>query len=312
MTSVLESPPAVTARAPAKVNLELGVGPRRDDGYHALATVYQAVAVHDDVTVALADEWGVTVHGRDADRVPLDGSNLALVAARLLGERAEVDGPVHVSIHKGIPVAGGMAGGSADAAATLVACEALWGLTLEREELDEIAAEIGSDVPFLLHGGTAVGSGRGEVVTPVLAKGTYHWVFVPGSGDGLSTGEVYAAFDARHDGRPVPDPEPSPALMSAVRSGDAATLGAVLSNDLQPDAVALRPRIGEVIEAAMEFGALAAIVSGSGPTVAVLADGPEGAIDLAVSLTASGVAPDVLRASGPVHGAQVLPTPRLD
>lgn len=311
MTSALESPPAVTARAPAKINLELGVGPRREDGYHGLSTVYQAVSLHDDVTVALADEWGCTVHGRDADRVPTDDGNLALVAARLLGARAEVDGPVHVSIHKDIPVAGGMAGGSADAAATLVACEALWGVTLERGEMDEIAAEIGSDVPFLLHGGTAVGSGRGELVTPVLAKGTYHWVFVPGAGEGLSTPEVYAAFDARHDGRPVADPEPSAALMAAVRTGDSTALAAVLSNDLQADAVGLQPQIGEVIGAGMEFGALAAIVSGSGPTVALLADGAEGAIDLAVSLTASGVASDVLRASGPVHGAHVLPTPRL-
>lgn len=311
MTSALELPPAVTARAPAKVNLELGVGPLRPDGYHALSTVYQAVALHDDVTVAPADEWGCTVHGRDADKVPTDDSNLALVAARRMAEVAGIDDPVHVTIHKEIPVAGGMAGGSADAAAALVACEALWQVGLERPAMDELAADLGSDVPFLLHGGTAVGSGRGELVTPVLAKGVYHWVFVPSPGEGLSTPQVYRAFDERHEGREIVDPVPSAALMSALRAGDAEELAAVLSNDLQADAVALQPRIGEVIEAALGFGALAAIVSGSGPTVAVLADGSEGAIDLAVALTASGAAHEVLRATGPVHGAHVLPTPRL-
>lgn len=311
MTSVLESPMAVTVRAPAKVNLELFVGPRRDDGYHALSTVYQAVGIHDEVTAALADEWGCSVSGRDAERVPTDESNLALKAARALAERSGGQDPVHLSIRKQIPVAGGMAGGSADAAAALLACDALWGTELSKEALDEVAADIGSDVPFLLHGGTAVGSGRGEVVTAVLAKGTYHWVFVPSVGSGLSTPAVYGAFDERTAGAPIADPVPSAALMSALRAGDPAALAPVLDNDLQPDAVRLQPEIGEVIEAAMGFGALAAIVSGSGPTVAVLAASTEGAIDLAVSLTASGVAADVLRATGPVAGAHVLPTARI-
>ena len=180
MTSVLESPAPVTVRAPAKVNLELFVGPLRDDGYHALSTVYQAVGLHDDVTAALADDWGCSVRGRDADKVPTDESNLALRAAMLLAH--EVGGdiePVHLTIHKSIPVAGGMAGGSADAAAALVACEALWAADMSKADLDPIASRLGSDVPFLLHGGTAVGSGRGEIITPVLAKGLYHWVFVP-------------------------------------------------------------------------------------------------------------------------------------
>lgn len=311
MTSVLESPAPVTVRAPAKVNLELFVGPARDDGYHALSTVYQAVGLHDDVTASIADEWGCSVTGRDAEKVPTDESNLALVAARALADRTGGQEPVHLSVHKQIPVAGGMAGGSADAAAALLACDALWGTSLSKEELGEVAAEIGSDVPFLLHGGTAVGSGRGEVVTPVLAKGVYHWVFVPSLGEGLSTPKVYRAFDERTAGATLPDPQPSAAVMSALRAGDAGALAPVLDNDLQPDAIALHPEIGDVIEAAMGFGALAAIVSGSGPTVAVLAASVEGAIDLAVSLTASGVAGDVLRATGPVHGAHILPTTRM-
>lgn len=310
MTSVLELPAAVTARAPAKVNLELFVGPLREDGYHSLSTVYQAVGLHDDVTVALADEWGCSVRGRDADKVPTDESNLALRAALALAERTGGQDPVHLSIDKQIPVAGGMAGGSADAAAALVACDALWGTSLPKEELEEVAAGIGSDVPFLLHGGTCVGSGRGEVVTPVLAKGTYHWVFVPSPASGLSTPMVYSAFDQRFAGTEIDEPRPSSALMSALRSGDPTALAPVLDNDLQADAIALQPAIGEVIDAAMGFGALAAIVSGSGPTVAILADSAEGAIDLAVALTASGTAGDILRATGPVHGAHILPTVR--
>ena len=302
--------PPVTVRAPAKVNLELFVGPLRQDGYHALSTVYQAVGIHDEVTAALADEWGCSVRGRDADKVPTDESNLALVAAHALAERTGGQEPVHLSIHKEIPVAGGMAGGSADAAAALLACDALWGTDLSKDDLAEIAAGIGSDVPFLLHGGTAVGSGRGEVVTAVLAKGTYHWVFVPTAASGLSTPLVYGAFDQRTRGVQIEDPQPSSALMSALRAGDPVALAPVLDNDLQADAIALQPAIGEVIDAAMGFGALAAIVSGSGPTVAILADSAEGAIDLAVSLTASGVAVDVLRATGPVHGAHILPTAR--
>lgn len=310
MTSVLESPAAVTVRVPAKVNLELFVGPQREDGYHSLSTVYQAVGIHDEVTAAPADEWGCSVRGRDADRVPTDESNLALRAARALADRTGGQEPVHLSIHKEIPVAGGMAGGSADAAAAMLACDALWEADLSREDLDEVAAGIGSDVPFLLHGGTAVGSGRGELVTAVLAKGTYHWVFVPTVGSGLSTPEVYAAFDERTAGTELDEPVPSAALMSALRAGDATALAPVLDNDLQPDAITLQPGIGDVIEAAMGFGALAAIVSGSGPTVAVLAESAEGAIDVAVSLTASGVAGDILRATGPVQGAHILPTAR--
>ena len=312
MTSVLETAPAVTARAPAKVNLELGVGAVREDGYHPLATVYQAVGLYEDVTAATADDWGVTVRGRDAELVPTDDTNLALRAAMLLADEVGGDlDPVHLTIHKRIPVAGGMAGGSADAAAALVACEALWGAGLGKAELDPIAAQVGSDVPFLLHGGTAVGSGRGEVITPVLAKGSYHWVFVPTPAEGLSTPEVYRAFDELTEGRRVPEPEPSPAMMAALRLGDAEALADGRTNDLQPAAIKLQPRIGEVIEAAMGFGALCAIVSGSGPTVALLAGSQEGAIDRAVALTASGAAEEVLRASGPVAGAHVIPGPRL-
>jgi 4-diphosphocytidyl-2-C-methyl-D-erythritol kinase len=305
MTSAPLVPAPVTVRVPAKVNLELLVGPLREDGYHSLSTVFQAVSLHDDVTVSVADEWGVSVSGPLATGVPLGDDNIALRAARLLQRSREVD-PVHVRIRKGIPVAGGMAGGSADAAATLVALDHLWELGLDRDELEEAAAELGSDVPFLVSGGTAMGSGRGELLAPVLARGTYHWVFALGE-DGLSTPAVYAECDRLRGATEVPDPAPNPALMAALRTGDPHELAPQLANDLQEAAVSLRPSIGDVLASGMEYGALGGIVSGSGPTVAFLVEDNEAGIDLAVALTASGVVRDVRRATGPVHGAHVIP-----
>ncbi len=304
MTSASIVTEPVTARVPAKVNLELSVGPLRDDGFHSLSTVYQAVSLYDDVTVVEAEEWGVSVSGPLAVGVPTDGDNIALRAARLVGERHDTD-PVHVSIRKGIPVSGGMAGGSADAAATLVALDHLWGLGLDRDELEDLAGALGSDVPFLVAGGTAMGSGRGELLAPVLARGTYHWVFALADG-GLSTPAVYAECDRLRGDQPVPDPVANPSLMSALRTGDPRELAPQLSNDLQDAAVSLRPALGEVLSSGMEYGALAGIVSGSGPTLAFLVEDNESGIDLAVALTASGVVRDVRRASGPVHGAHVI------
>ena len=303
MTAAPLVPGPVTVRVPAKVNLELLVGPPREDGYHALSTVFHAVSLYDDVTVAVAEEWGVTVAGPLSDGVPTGGDNIALRAARLVESRFEVD-PVHVSIRKGIPVSGGMAGGSADAAATLVALDHLWDLGLDREELEELGAELGSDVPFLVAGGTAVGSGRGELLAPVLARGTYHWVFALAEG-GLSTPAVYAECD-RLRGTDVPDPVANPALMAALRSGDPHELAPQLANDLQDAAISLRPDLGEVLSSGMEYGALGGIVSGSGPTCAFLVEDNEAGIDLAVALTASGVVRNVRRANGPVHGAHVI------
>ena len=213
---------------------------------------------------------------------------------------------MHIRIRKGIPVAGGMAGGSADAAAALVALDHLWDLGLGREELEEVAAELGSDVPFLVAGGTAMGSGRGELLAPVLARGTYHWVFALGE-EGLPTPDVYAECDRLRGDTDVPEPAPNPALMAALRTGDPRELAPQLANDLQDAAVSLRPGLADVLASGMEYGALGGIVSGSGPTVAFLVEDNEAGIDLAVALTASGVVRDVRRATGPVHGAHVIP-----
>ncbi|MDQ6716549.1 MAG: 4-(cytidine 5'-diphospho)-2-C-methyl-D-erythritol kinase [Actinomycetota bacterium] len=308
MTSAVPLPRSVTARVPAKVNLELNVGARRTDGFHDLSTVYMAVGVYDEVSVTLAPDWEVVVTGPYADRVPTDDTNLALVAAKALAEAADVTEAVSVRIHKEIPVAGGMAGGSADAAATLVACDHLWAAGVGREELAEMAAALGSDVPFALAGGIAIGSGRGEQLAPVLARGTFHWVFAV-SEDGLSTPTVYAECDRLRGDAAVPVPEPSAAMMTALRSGDAEALGRALRNDLQDAAISLQPGLREVLDAGQEFGALGSIVSGSGPTVAFLTASAEAALDLCVSLAASGVAGEVKRAKAPVHGATVMPGP---
>ncbi len=312
MTSAASLPRSVTVRVPAKVNCELKVGPPRRDGFHELSTVYMAVGIHDEVTVARADDWEVVTTGPYADAVPASPDNLALRAARLLARQARVPNPtVRIRIDKDIPVAGGMAGGSADAAATLLACDHLWGLRLERDELTEMAAVLGSDVPFALSGGISIGSGRGERLAPVLARGTFHWVFAV-SPEGLSTPEVYAACDRLRAGADVPAPTPSTDLMAALRSGDAQALAHALSNDLQEPAMSLRPGLRAILEAGQEFGALGGIVSGSGPTVAFLTRSPEHALDLCVALTASGVAPEVKRARGPVHGAHVIAGPTRD
>ena len=309
MTSAAVMPSSVTVRVPAKVNLELLVGAPREDGYHPLSTVYHAVALYDEVTVTSSDDWGVGVTGPQSLGVPVDESNLALRAARRLADLAEVEDPVHVRIRKDIPVMGGMAGGSADAAAALVACDRLWGLALPRIELERIAAELGSDVPFLLSGGTSMGSGRGEVLAPVLARGSFHWVFAL-SEIGLSTPAVYAECDRLRGDVAVEDPTPSPQMMTALRSGDPRALGAALRNDLQAAAISLMPALGDVLDAGLEFGALGGVVSGSGPTVAFVVEDNEAAIDLAVSLTASGAVQDVRRATGPAHGAHEISGPR--
>lgn len=295
---------SVTVRVPAKVNLQLSVGPERPDGYHELVTIFHAVSLFDEVTAAPSDELRITVEGENAADVPLDDSNLAARAARLLAAEIGIDPQVHLHIRKDIPVAGGMAGGSADAAAALVACDELWQAGLTTSRLHLLAAELGSDVPFALVGGTAIGTGRGEQLTPALARGTYHWVFALAE-DGLPTPAVYRECDRLCAGR-VPPPEVSEPLMAALRSGDPRALGRALCNDLQPAALSLRPRLQLVLEAGEEAGALGGIVSGSGPTCAFLARDEDHALDIAVALSSSGVCRAVRRAHGPVSGARVM------
>jgi 4-diphosphocytidyl-2-C-methyl-D-erythritol kinase len=297
---------SVTVRVPAKVNLQLSVGPPRPDGFHELATVFQAVGLCDEIVARPTAEPGITltISGEGEGTLPLDEDNLAYRAAALLADHVGIEPAVDLHVHKAIPIAGGMAGGSADAAGTLLACDTLWRQGTPREELMALAAELGSDVPFALHGGTAIGTGRGENLTPVLSRGSFHWVFAVAE-QGLSTPAVYQECDRLRGGRKVPDPYVSDMLMQAVRAGDAVLLGKAIHNDLQAAALSLRPALRQVLEVGEDFGALGGLVSGSGPTCAFIARDDEHALDIAVALTASGVCRTVRRALGPVVGARV-------
>ena len=302
---------SVTVRAPAKVNLQLSVGARREDGYHELTTVFHALSLYDDITATDHQGLRVTVAGdRDVELedVPRDDRNLAARAARLLAEHVGAEPDVHLHVHKGIPVSGGMAGGSADAAAALVACDALWGCGLARDELAALAARLGSDAPFALVGGTAVGLGRGERLTPALGRGRFEWVLALAEG-GLSTPEVYRECDRLRAGRILPEPRVSERLMTALRSGESRSLGRALRNDLQPAACSLRPELRETLGVGEDAGALGGVVSGSGPTVAFLARDGEHALEIAVALGASAACRAVKRAHGPVAGARVTDGP---
>lgn len=294
----------VFVRVPAKINLALHVGRVRRDGYHDLATVFHAVSLYDDLAAWPSEAVEVEVHGTTGG-VPLGRDNLAARAARLLARRSGVTRGVRLRITKRIPVAGGMAGGSADAAAALVACDALWRTGLSRDELRDVATELGSDVPFALLGGTALGTGRGEQLTPALARGEYHWVLAC-SDDGLSTPAVFAECDRLRKGRPVGETRVAASMMQALRTGDAEALGRLMVNDLQPAAVLLRPSLERTLEVGRDEGALGAVVSGSGPTVAFLVADGEAALDLSVALTASGTTARVERVTGPVPGARLV------
>lgn len=299
-----------TARVPAKINLHLGVGPLRDDGYHELSTLYCALSLYDEVTVRGDDALSVTVRGENRRQVPSDATNLAARAAVALARHAGMDPHVAITIDKTIPVAGGMAGGSADAAGALVAAARLWRLDIARDELLAIAAELGSDVPFSVVGGAALGTGRGEQLLPVLHRGALHWVLAV-SGSGLSTPDVYREIDRlrARDG----DDQPAAAgvarpdeLMQALASGDVRAVAPLLHNDLQPAALSLQPMLRRTLRAGREAGALAGIVSGSGPTCAFLCADEDAAVRVAAELSGSGVAKAVRTASGPVAGARLI------
>ncbi|WP_405598706.1 4-(cytidine 5'-diphospho)-2-C-methyl-D-erythritol kinase [Streptomyces sp. NBC_01410] len=296
---------SVTVRVPAKVNVQLAVGSARPDGFHDLANVFLAVSLYDEVTVSPASSLTITCSGPDAGQVPLDRTNLASRAAELLAARHGLSPDVHIHIAKDIPVAGGMAGGSADGAAALLACDTLWGLGSTRAELLSICAELGSDVPFSLVGGAALGTGRGERLTELEVGGEFHWVFAVADG-GLSTPAVYGEFDRLNEGVAAPAPTASPALLDALRTGDAPSLAGALANDLQPAALSLRPSLADTLQTGTSAGALAALVSGSGPTTAFLTKDEESARSVAEALLASRTCREARVASSPAAGATVL------
>lgn len=301
----------VHARAPGKVNLYLGVGAVGEDGYHEVASVYQAVSLYEDVRVWRADDVTLSFSGPiDCSGLPRDERNIAVRAARLVADAAGVSGGVRIEIEKNVPIAGGMGGGSADAAATLVACDALWNTGMSREQLHELARRLGADVPFALAGGTSIGLGRGDELSPVLTQGRFEWVLVLPRGE-LSTPTVYRELDAHRErhagslGPAVEHPSVGVELLQALRAGDAAMLAESLSNDLQAPAIHLSDELAGVLELGERSGALAGLVSGSGPTVAFLAEDRESAIDLQIALSAGQLR--AVRVTAPAHGARVMP-----
>ena len=299
---------SVTVRVPGKVNLYLGVGDLRDDRYHELTTLFHAVSLFDEVTVRNADLLSLEMTGDGVAGLPTDNRNLAWRAAELMADHVGRAPDVAISIAKAIPVAGGMAGGSADAAAVLVAMNTLWELGVARRDLHALAAKLGSDVPFALHGGTALGTGRGEQLATVLARSTFHWVLAFAE-KGLSTPAVFGEIDrlraARDRDAPprLDDVEP---VLAALSTGDPAELAALLGNDLQPAALSLRPDLRRTLRAGTEAGALAGIVSGSGPTCAFLCGSSDAAVAVGAALSGAGVCRTVRVASGPVPGARVI------
>ncbi len=300
----------VVVRTPAKVNLQLAVGPLGEDGFHEVTTVFQAISLFDDVTIKFAKENSgttLTLSGATSNGVPVDDENLAVRAAKLMAEKFDLTSDLAIHLKKEIPVAGGMAGGSADAAGVIVAMDALFEVGLSRDEMEVIAAQLGSDVPFGISGGIAIGRGRGDQLTPALSRGNYHWVLAL-SGQGLSTPAVYQECDRLREGLDIARPQVSDSMMQALRAGDAVALGTALSNDLQAAACSLRPALRLVLDVGRDYGALGGIVSGSGPTVAFLVEDEERSMDLTVALSSSGVVAGVVRASGPVHGARVVET----
>ena len=296
---------AVTVRAPAKINLHLGVGAPRDDGFHPLMTVYQAIGLYDDVTARTADSWSLTLEAADyvdpAD-VPLGADNLVTRAAHLLADLHGRPAHAEVLIRKDIPVAGGLAGGSADAAAALVALDRLWDVQTSDEDLFRLAARLGSDVPFALLGGNAFGTGRGEVVESVRGGDVARWWVVVTAREGLSTPAVYRRFDTLNPGasaRPA-----APHKLVALLADPVEAIADLLHNDLQEPALDLRPELRDVLTAGEEAGALHGLLSGSGPTCLFLCTSADHAREVAVAL--HGVGDVVLTANGPVAGAHVV------
>ena len=304
---------SITVRLPGKVKLSLAVGDNRDDGFHELTTVFHAVSLLDEITVRTADVLSLEMVGEGVESLPTDERNLAWQAAELMAEHVGRAPDVAITVEKSITVAGGMAGGSADAAAVLVAINSLWELGVPRRDLHTLAARLGSDVPFALHGGTALGTGRGEELATVLARSTFHWVLAFAD-KGLSTPAVFAEMDRLRESagtdRTLPprleDPEP---VLAALASGDPAALAPLLGNDLQPAALSLDPGLRRTLRAGVDAGALAGIVSGSGPTCAFLCASATSAVDVGAELAGAGVCRTVRVASGPVHGARVVPAP---
>ena len=288
----------VSASAPGKINIFFKVGALKSDGYHDVLSVYQALDIREAVKVADSSRWRVSVSGALSEEqiaaVPTGEDNLVVRAAKSIGQLANLTRVSELSfeITKNVPVAGGMGGGSADAAAAMLAVDELWDTQVDGEALMKAAAELGADIPFALLGGTAIGIGRGDKLDPIDDVQKLHWVLVPMDA-GLSTPRVYAKLDEMRaakgqDPTLVPVPEVPYELIDALVHGDAREVAKHLHNDLQDAAVALMPELSITMHAGLAAGALAAMVSGSGPTIAMLAESEEAAESIANHLAFEG------------------------
>ena len=321
-------PQAVIAQAFGKVNLHLSVEDAREDGYHDLTTVFQSVDLREEVSITRQDAQqgtvGLSSESVFGDDAPADSTNLAWRAVELVRDVArehqaqgaqllsDPDVGLEIRIKKGVPMAGGMAGGSADAAAALAAAaEFFWTPgAVPKEQLREHAVTLGADVPFCLMGGTALGTGIGEELSPVLTGGRYHWVMVTNK-KGLSTPQVFHKLDqqrelAKTSERPdvrAGDPE---GVLAALRSGDPERLALNLANDLQAPAVSLLPELRETLGLARQAGALQAVVSGSGPTIAVLCRDEDHAVEVLGGITGAARGVRAVLATSPAGGAEVI------
>jgi 4-diphosphocytidyl-2-C-methyl-D-erythritol kinase len=303
----------VVASAPGKLNLAFRVGARRADGYHSVVSVYQELSLRETVVVSANHEWSLALSGSlPEDRllsVPLDGNNLAFKAAKKLAELAGLVNPypVAIGIDKQVPVAGGMGGGSADAAATLIALNELWRTGISRERLVAESVHLGADVPFAVLGGTAIGRGVGEKLEPLASSATLHWVMIPNAG-GLSTATVFARLDElrAQTFTEIDDETHLVAphyLIDALAAGNPFDVAEFMHNDLEEAALDLMPSLAITLQDGMRSGALRAMVSGSGPTVALLAGSEASAIDIAKQMRLLGY--EAITAQSATLGARI-------
>jgi 4-diphosphocytidyl-2-C-methyl-D-erythritol kinase len=299
------------ADAPGKVNLFFKVGPLNDDGFHDVASLYLAVNLRETVTAQISTDYTVKVAGSLGDfqllAVPTDETNLVVkVAGRIKAEAGTPEAiKVALGIDKHVPVAGGMGGGSADAAAALVAVNALLRAEVSPERLHDIAATLGSDVPFALAGGAAIGVGKGDVLTAVEGVAPIHLVLILDD-QGLSTPAVYKRLDELRDQREeqAESPEINRNIIRALQNGNPFEIAELLHNDLEEAAISLRPDLRIKMTTALQHGAIRVMVSGSGPTILALAASEVAAMQIARSLNELGY--NAIATSGPAIGTQLV------
>lgn len=326
MDTPSKRPNRATVRAPAKLNIYLQIGDVREDGYHDITTVYQTIDLFEEVAVTdLSQEDGecdkaefvhISLSGPESNEsIPTDGHNLASKAAKLLAQRYGITPKLHLDISKRIPARGGLGGGSADAAATLIGCNIIWDLHLRKEELMALGALLGEDVPVHIQGGMAIGVGHKQPLIPIPAgpgdhyphhHPDWYWVLGVPYGDGLSTRDVFVQLDAMKGTRGAVDfaSAHNTCLATSWGTENPETLAPRLSNDLERPAGVLLPALVKGLEEGRrDENALAGFMTGSGSTCVFLARSAEGAEALARNLKERELFRNIILAKGPAEGA---------